>query len=244
MERNIKIEAITLKKIQIGESNIGLSLLTEKNEVLFVMAFRAAKTKNKLFPGTNPFVVAQWDLYYDPVKDYWRAKEVSVIDFNESLQLSLENFYTASFMTEIILKSQGTEDTFPLIIEALKILTISKKRVEVLIQFLLRFLLKQGVLPEFIFCHKCERAISRESLYYIGEDELVCMNCLKQNNYLELNPGICLYCEKTPIMFMEKAITIGLEESSLLKLKKYLILLIQKHTEGKLLTLNSSDGLI
>ena len=244
MERNIKIRGIVLKKIRIGESNVGISLLTERDEVLFVMAFGATKIKNKLFGAVNPFVLGDWDLYYDPVKNHWRVKEASVVNYHESLQSSLEVFYTASLFSEVILKSQGSDNVYTILISSLKNLEVKGKRVTVLIQFMLRFLYNQGVLSSFSNCGKCEKEIKKESMFYIGQDELVCRDCLHGSKYIELNPGICIYCERTPSMDFYSSIKVGLGDSSLMELKVFLLTIIKKHTEGKLLTLDSCDGLI
>lgn len=244
MERNIKIECITLKKMAIGESNVGLNLLTENNEVLFVMAFGAAKPKSKLFEGITPFVFALWDLYFDPVKEHWRAKEVNINEYNMPLHSSIESFYTASFFSEVILKSQGSHQVFNLLKKSIELLANGNRHEAVLVQFMLRFLNNQGVLPSFEYCHKCEREINKESMYYIWEDELVCGRCLYNRKYIELNPGVSLYCTRTPVLPMENGIKIGLEDSSMKHLKRFLLELIKAHTEGKLLTLDSCDGLI
>ncbi|OQY39290.1 MAG: DNA repair protein RecO [Spirochaetaceae bacterium 4572_7] len=244
MERNIKIRAITLKKIKIGESNIGVTLLTEDDRVLFVMAFGAAKPKSRLFSSVNPFVFSMWNLYYDPIKDLWRGKDSDVIDNNSKLQLSIEKFYIASFFSEIILKSQGSAGVFSLLYQGLVTLSATDNRDRIIVQFILRYLLGQGILPSFEYCDSCERRVDKESLYYIGFDEFSCSRCLKVHNYIELTAGAIIYWDRTRTMDITTAINISLELESLLKLKKYCIALIRKHTEGKLSTLDSADGLI
>ena len=244
MERNIKVDAITLKKLPLGESNVGVSLLTEHDEVIFVMAFGASKAKNKLFSGVSPFVVARWDLYFDPIKEYWRAKDVSVICYNEKLQEKLESFYTASLFSEITLKSQGSEGIYQLIIPSLEMLQKPINHTLVLIQFILRLLNSQGLLPSFEYCSQCERVVEKEYLYYTGLDEFVCGRCLRGPKTYEINPGTSIYCTKTPEMTLDKALKISLESDTQNRLKELLIELIKKYTGGKLLTLNSANGLI
>ncbi|MGL1890269.1 MAG: DNA repair protein RecO [Spirochaetaceae bacterium] len=244
MERNIKIEAITLKKLKIGDNNVGVTILTESDEVLFIMAFGAVKPKNKLFSGTMPFAVSKWDLYYDPVKEFYRAKEVDVTQFNQDIQLSIENFYTASLFNEIILKTQGSEGVFLLLKQALYCLQYAKNHRTVIIQFILRLFETGGLLPSFTHCAKCEKDIIKESLYYNGQDELLCFRCVTGPKIYEINPGMAVYCQKTVSMPMDKAIKIGLEENSIKELKSYFLQLIKVYCGGKLLTLNSSDGLI
>ncbi len=244
MERNIKIDAITLKKLKIGESNIGVTLLTSDDRVLFVMTFGAAKSKSKFFGAVNPFVIGEWDLYYDPVKELWRGKEVSVKDFNNELAMDIESFYTGSLLSEIILKSQGSEGVFSLYRIALSLLKQKGRHIEVLSQFILRLLDRQGLLPSFNYCSSCGTDISKDSLIYTGHEELFCFNCCSGPKIYTLNPGILQYCQKTPTMDMELAIKIGLEKDAKTELKKYLIEIIKLYTGGKLLTLNSSNGLI
>jgi len=244
MERNIKVNGITLKKIALGESNIGVSLLTEGDEVIFVLAFGAAKSKSKFFSSVKPFVSSSWDLYFDPVKEYWRAKDATVITYNDALQEKLESFYTASLLSEIILKSQGSEGSYSLFLPALKLLQEPINHRVVLIQFILRLLTTQGLLPSFEYCPNCEREIEKEPLYYTGLDEFICGKCLRGPKTFELNQGIITYCIKTPTMPYNNAVKIGLERAAEVRLKDLLIELIKKYTEGKLLTLNSANGLI
>jgi len=244
MERNIKIEAITLKKIQLGESNIGVTLLTSDDKVLFVMAFGAAKSKSKLFGGINPFSHGSWDLYFDPVKEMWRAKDVSIITFNDKLQTKLESFFTASLFAEIALKSQGSEGVFSLLTISLKLLQETRSHRLILIQFVLRLLNEQGLLPSFSDCSNCGTEIKKESFYYTGMDEVLCSNCSRGQVGYEINPGISAYCSRTPYMSFDNALKVGLEKDSILKLKKLMIKLIKKYVGGKLLTLDSANGLI
>ncbi len=244
MERNIKIEAITLKKIQLGENNIGVTLLTSNDEVLFVMAFGAMKPKGKLFGSVNPFVEASWDLYFDPVKEYYRAKEVAINNFNQDIQTSLESFYTATLFLEIILKSQGSEGVYSLLKTCLESLSSGGNSTMVLIQFILRLLKKQGILPSFTNCMVCDKEIHKEPLYYNGDFELECSSCFRGIKNYELNPGILLYCTKTPDQDLNSSLKIGLTHDSVDLLKNFLIQLIKIYTGGKLLTLNSSNGLI
>ncbi|MBN2617934.1 MAG: DNA repair protein RecO [Spirochaetales bacterium] len=244
MERNIKIEGITLKKIAIGESNVGVTILTERDEIIFTMAFGATKPKSKLFEGVVPFVVSQWDLYHDPVKDHWRCKEVDVKSFNKNIQTSLEGYYTGSLFLEIVLKSQGSEGSYKILKEALSMLDRGHKTTNVLIQFLLRLLIDQGVLPSFSCCTKCDKKIGKDLLYVSGNEEFLCSSCYPQKIGFKINPGISIYCEKTPYMSFENSLKVGLEADSLRELKSILIEFIKKHTEGKLLTLNTANGLI
>lgn len=243
MERNIKREAIVLKRLQIGESNIGITLLTETDEILFVMAFGAAKPKNKLFEGTTPFVIGKWDLYFDPVKEHWRAKDLFVLDYNQGLHNKLESFYTASLISEIALKTDGSEGSYHLVKESLNLLPTNKERL-VLIQFFLRFLYNQGVLSDLTTCSKCERIVDGESLFFTGIDQNLCKNCFRGGKSIEINPGIRAYFSKTLTMDFQNSLNIGLSEKSLGFLKDYLIILIKELVGGKLLTLETCDGLI
>lgn len=244
MERNIKIDAITLKKIELGESNVGVTLLTSEDEVIFVMAFGAMKPKSKLFGSVNPFVEATWNLYFDPVKEFYRAKDVDINNFNQDIQLSLKGFYTATLFLEIALKSQGSEGVYSLLKESIYYLGKGINRVMVLLQFFLRLLNRQGLLPSFSRCSHCDRRVEKESLYLNRLSEVVCSSCIDGRDNPELNPGILMYCNNTPGMELEKALKISLSKESTEILKKSLIRLIEKFIGGKLLTLNSSNGLI
>lgn len=243
MERNIKREAIVLKRLPIGESNIGLTLLTDTDDVLFVMAFGAAKPKSKLFEGTTPFVLGTFDLYYDPVKEHWRAKDFSATEYNTELHSEITSFYFASFIAEVALKSGGSEGNYNLIRKTLEILKCNNHKL-VLIQFLLRFLYNQGILPDFTSCSSCYRNAEGESLFFTGSDHILCRNCYHGGKSIELTPGIRAYIIKTLGMDYENSIKVGLSEISLGFLKEYLIIQIKNHVGGKLLTLETCEGII
>jgi len=147
MERNIKRDGIVLKKILVGESNIGLTLLTDTDEILFVMAFGAKKSSNKIFEGTGVFSKGRWDLYYDPVKEQYRARDVGIIEYNNHISKEIEGYYLITFFSEIILKSQGSEGVYALLDSSIEALKLKKYR-ELMVQFLLRFLDFQGLRPD------------------------------------------------------------------------------------------------
>ncbi len=244
MERNIKIDAITLKKISLGENNVGVTLLTSQDEQLFVMAFGAKKSKSRLYSGVNQFTYGVWDLYHDPVKDMWRGKEFSVIDSNSEIQLNLERFYSASLFLEIILKSNGSQGVFSLLRDSLHFIQTERDYNRVLIQFLLRILHDQGTLPQFSLCSECGKIVVNEPLFFSYGEELLCKSCNNGRLNSFLNPGILKYCEKTMGLDIQSGLKIGMDRDSSETLKKYLIELIKIYTGGKLLTLNSANGLI
>lgn len=248
MKRNIKTDVIVLKKIPVGESNSGITLLSRDVGLVFAMAFGAQKAKNSLFGVSNPLVYGHCDLYHDPVKDLYRIKEMSAHDFFEELAGDLECFYTATLFCEIVIKSFGgageSEELFDLLLKTLNALKhYPEKREYILIQFLLRYLALMGFLPDLNSCCGCGRE-RKSTLYYNGQDELLCSGCILDFQKRELSAGACVYGVNTLNTEFEMALRISLEKNSLESLKGILIDIVKNHTEGNLLTLKSASGLI
>lgn len=241
MERNIKIRAIVLKRIQIGESNLGVTLLTERDEILFVMAFGAAKPKSRLFEGVSPFVLSLWNLYFDPVKEYWRAKDLSLIEDNGFLHGDLKGFYLVSFFSEVILKCQGAQGVFNLLNYSLK--QMGSDRYNYLyIQFLFRFLYEQGLLQDFTSCSSCSR--EGATLYMNRSGDLICPGCLKGERAEEFNLGIINYLRRSLEIDLGESLKIGIGEKSLDILKRYLTILIRREAGGKLISLETLEAIL
>ena len=163
MYRNYVKEALFLKKYRIGEIHKGVVILTPDAGLVHTIAHGALKLKSRLRTATEPFTYSKVYLYRNPVKDSYEIKDIEVKESFDYLYKSLVKFYTASLISEIVLKSFGggreSENIFGLLLDCLRILNARKETEAVYVscQFIWRFLTTSGLKPDISYCSQCGR---------------------------------------------------------------------------------------
>ncbi len=249
MKRIERTELIVLKTEKSGENHRLVTMLTERRGLIRALAFGASSQKSKLRAATNPFCLADGELYHDPVKDLWRITQLDGKNLFDGIREDLKKFYTVSLMVEIIIKTYGGGDSriYKLFSKALGIIDKISSDIDVekmLVLYLWRYLWMNGVLPDLAECSNCGKEIRRgESLFYLREGQLVCSNC-RSNSVLTIGEGSLNYISVTSTMTFDQALMVPVDNYSLGDLKKCLIMLVQTLVEYPLKTLKSGKNII
>ena len=94
MKRIERTELIVLKSDKSGENHRLVTMLTESRGLIRALAFGASGSKSKFRATTNPYCLADGELYHDPVKDLWRITQLDGKDLFEGIRGDLKKFYT------------------------------------------------------------------------------------------------------------------------------------------------------
>jgi len=249
MKRIQRTELIVLKSEKSGENHKLVTMFTENLGLIRALAFGASGSKSRMRVTTSAYCRSEGELYHDPVKDLWRITDLNGLNLYDGIREDLKKFYTVSFISEVILKTYGGGDdrVYKLFSKTLDFVDRASSHEEIeklLILYLWRYLWMNGILPDLSECSRCSRDIQRGESVFCKDDGLFyCSHCIS-GSYQDLNQQAIEYLYKTSTMTYEKALPVSIDEISLLKIKKCLILIIQALVEYPLKTLTSGKAFI
>lgn len=185
MSRNIRTEAIVLRTRRVGDIHKAVTLLTPEAGLIEAMAHGVYKGKGKLGGATDPFALSTAYLYYEPVKKNYKITDMECLDLFESVRGDLDRYYAASLWAEVIIRSyaggEGAHRLFSLLEESLRALDGEADPSCVQIQFLWRFVVLSGFMPDIASCAICGRELGERevALYRRSDGDFACSECLR-----------------------------------------------------------------
>ena len=249
--RSSTTEAVVLRKTRIGEIHKSLTLFSRQRGLINAIAHGAFKIKSRLRTTSEPFHVVRAYLYHDPVRDQYKITDMESLAALDGIRRSVQRFYAASLWAEVVIRSYGGGENFPLLydllVEALQLLNPAPDRVVpfLSIQVLLRILDLLGQRPDVEHCGLCASELDVHSGAYVSREEqiLLCSNCA-QPSALHVPAGALRYLQKTLQMPLASSLRIGLEERSLKALKETAYFLVQAVLETNLNSIQSGVGIL
>jgi DNA repair protein RecO (recombination protein O) len=255
-DKNVKIrssttEAVVLRKTRVGEIHKSLTLFSRRRGLINAMAHGAFKIKSRLRMTSEPFHVVRAYLYHDPVRDQYKITDMESLVPLEGIRESVQRFYAASLWAEVVIRSYGGGENFPLLYDllvgALRLLDRAPDRLVPLLscQVLLRFLDLLGQKPDVEHCGLCAAELDIRSGAYLSREEqvLICARCALPTA-LHLPAGALRYLQSTLGMPLAAAVRVGLEERSLRALKETAYFLVQATLETNLNSIQSGVGIL
>ncbi len=244
-------EAVVLRKTRVGEIHKSLTLFSRQRGLIRAIAHGAFKIKSRLRVTSEPFQVVRAYLYHDPVRDQYKITDMESLAALDGIRESVQRYYAASLWAEVVIRSYGGGESFPLLydllVDALRLLAAAPDRTVTLlsVQVLLRFLDLLGQRPDVEHCASCASELDVRSGAYLSREEqvLVCVQCA-QPTALHLPAGALRYLQSTLQMPLAAALRVGLEERSLRVLKETLYFLVQAVLETNLNTIQSGVGIL
>lgn len=240
-----------LRKTRVGEIHKSLTLFSRQRGLIHAIAHGAFKIKSRLRMTSEPFQVVRAYLYHDPVRDQYKITDMESLAALDGIRKSVQRYYAASLWAEVVIRSYGGGDSFPLLYDlladALRLLAAAPDRLVPLlsIQVLLRFLDLLGQRPDVVHCGLCASELDTRAGAYLSADEqmLVCSQCARPTA-LHLPAGALRYLQSTLQMPLEAALRIVLEERSLKALKETAYFLVQAVLETNLNSIQSGVGIL
>lgn len=107
MDRTKRISAVILKIYSIGESHAGVMLFSADEGISSAIAHGLRSVKGRLRGKIAPYTIAEFDLYFNPVKKSCKILDVYNEEQLPGIRNDIERFYTASLWAEIVLKTHG-----------------------------------------------------------------------------------------------------------------------------------------
>ena len=240
-----------MRKTRVGEIHKSLTLFSRQRGLINAMAHGAYKIKSRLRMTSEPFHVVRAYLYHDPVRDQYKITDMESLAALDGIRASVRRYYAASLWAEVVIRSYGGGENFPLLydllVAALRMLNPAPDRLVPLLscQYLLRFLDLLGQKPDVEHCGLCASELDNRSGAYLSREEqiLICSQCA-QPTALHLPAGALRYLQSTLQMPLAAALRVGLEERSLRALKETVYFLVQAMLEANLNSIRSGVGII
>jgi DNA repair protein RecO len=252
-----RLEQFQALILRVKDSPAGhriLSLLTAEAGIIDVFLFGGAKSS--LRSSAAPFVTAQVFIYSDPVKQYRKLNDLTILESFQGLRESYAKLWSASVMAEIALKTQGCggeyQSLLALCLSLLRALdTATEEDVEIkLLAFLWKSLGIMGLQPDLTHCVVCgkpllagqDRAISSNAIIYSPRlDGFACSGCEAEGLQLSFEDSSLL--EKLGTKKIQDCSHSDGSSVSLDALRSLLYYLSQKAAEGILLSLETDLAL-
>lgn len=178
---NYKTKGIVLKRMNLGEADRILTILTLKHGKIKAIAKGVRKTLSKLAGHLELFCLTDFIIAEGKSLDIITAAQTLKCFIN--LRGNSEAINIAYYLSEIVenmtAENQANADIFNLLDEVLEQIDNGQSKL-LLAYFEINFLSYAGFRPELYHCLSCDKdAISKENYFSFREGGLVCGECHK-----------------------------------------------------------------
>lgn len=179
---NYKTQGIVLKRMNFGEADRILTILTERFGKVKAIAKGVRKGKSKLAGHLEPFMLIDLQLHEGKTFYIVTGAEISS-DFPEihnELKKTSQAFYLAELIDKFLPEHQKSEEVYYLFCSALKYLNENEKSLFLRI-FELKIIEASGFHPELYECVHCKNKLEDESNFWDAvEGGVICGDCQKK----------------------------------------------------------------
>ena len=158
-----KTEGITLQSIPYKERQRIVTIFTKKNGIISIIIKNLSSKKPKFFSLNSPFCLAEF-IYKTGRSNIHFLKDATILNEHLFLRKDLEFINSAYLMTKAILDSQlqgkNAPHLYTLLKRYLQKIPKIKSQKSLLISFLLKVLLHEGILNIKEKCNLCENKAS------------------------------------------------------------------------------------
>jgi DNA repair protein RecO (recombination protein O) len=173
-----KLDAIILKRINLGEADRIITAFSDKEGKIRFVAKGSRRPKSKLAGSIEPFCLSNLLLSKGRSLDILNSAQIKANFLG--LNPNLEELKTAGAIAEII--DKNIPDNFPsnsvfvLLVNSLSKIKENPKMVKVF--FEINFLSLSGLLPETSLCIKCERKPEGDKIFFSKQGGgIICSDC-------------------------------------------------------------------
>ncbi len=249
-DRMERYDALILRAKESPAGHRILSLLTAEEGLVDVFMFGGAKSS--LRSSASPYVAVKAFVYFDPVRNYRKLNDLSIVESFQGIRESYEKLRSASVIAEIAIKTQGCGGEYQRLLELClasfrSLDKASEKEVEtILLGFLWKSLGIMGLQPELTRCASCGKPIriqpgaagSNTSIHYSpSHDGFLCPAC--ETDGITLQPEDLGLLKTFGDFAMEDCGDLCLESPRLESIQALVYYLSQKAAEGVLLSLEA-----
>lgn len=258
MNRNVSTNAIVLSVSPSKENNSTVTLLTEKEGVIYATLYGGHKSRLKsLFTLWNSGIVY---LYKNEERKSIKINDFDVKKYHSSFSENLFKMWSASLASEIILKTKcggSNNESWILLNGFLDGLEISNEDQSKLglIRFLWRYLSLLGIQPDATFCGKCGKSffdiknhkmLYNETSYFDSiENCFICTECsYKDNRLLPVKTDGVEYLAAISLLTPAEVRKLQIDKNVYGQIKDIVYYLIENGIGTKLNSLETGIGIL
>lgn len=179
---NFKTRGIVLKRMNFGEADRILTVLTERFGKIKAIAKGVRRLKSKLAGSLEPFILL--DLQLHEGKTFYIVTGSSIesefSNIHDNLKKTSQAFYLAELIDKFLPEHQKSEKIFFLFCQALEYLNNNEKSLFLRV-FELKIIEASGFHPELYECVHCKNKLEDESNFWDAiEGGVICPACQRK----------------------------------------------------------------
>ena len=255
MNRAFYTPAIVVSLKSLGENNSSVTLITEKQGLVYAILYGGPKSKLKS-------LVSQWNsgiiyLYENPEKKQIKINDFDVKNYHSSFSQSLFKMYAASLAAELAIKTRcagSNEQAWNLLsgfLDGLE-LTGEEQGKLGLIRFLWRYLELLGVQPDASFCGRCGKSFisgqfapDTETYYNNIDNCFICEECAtKEEHFFPSKISAISYLAAVSVLTPAEVRKLHIDKAGYEQIKNIVFFLIENSIETKLNSIEIGMGIL
>ncbi|MCX7026197.1 MAG: DNA repair protein RecO [Spirochaetes bacterium] len=239
-ERNTSFDALVLRTKESPSGDRIATFLGAEEGIVDTFIFGGAKSS--LRSSASPFVHARVFIYTDPVKQYRKLSDMSILESFPGLRDSYERLMAASAISELLIRTSGCGGeygpVFDLALRSLRLLdkANSSQTEFLLLAFLWKILDIMGLKPDLKLCSACGRPLGGEQgaglRYSEFQGGFLCPRCSGETR--ELEAGAAFFLRSFSEEPMEAIPALAAKAPPPPSLSSFLRSLAQQAAEGSL----------
>ena len=182
---NYKTKGIVLKRMNFGEADRILTIITERFGKIKAIARGVRKGKSKLAGHLEPFMLIDMQLH-EGKTFYTVTGAVIELEFpliHSELKKTSQAFYLAELVDKFLPDHQKSDEIFNLLAKALEYLDADEKNLLLRI-FELKIIEASGFHPELYSCVYCkEKLTPSDNFWDAVEGGVVCASCQEKTHH-------------------------------------------------------------
>ncbi len=235
MEHDSKGLAIVIKSDKIRENDRMLTLFSPSLGILHVVSYGARKSIRTV----KAPLYTEGNFSLENSRKGTVLKDIDVIATHDALLDDLDRVQSAMLFSDLVLTSRSADpELYALYTSALDALETEPYE-KVTVEFIVHFLLIEGLSPDFTHCPVCSRPFRQDEIlgFSASEGVPVCHDCDTMQGTLLLPPNARAYLRRSVELSFSEALSLVVSEEQEHRIFRYLLRTLPFSFPGKLRSL-------
>lgn len=241
MERDFKTLAIAIKREQVREKDLLLTLLTPDNGIIYALSYGSLKSNKAI--KVPLYSEGSFSLFKKSASSFY-IKDAEIISEHEESKNSIVKIGWTSLFSELIIKGKGSDSLIYRLFTSVLDRINDENIDNCAIYFIVHYLSWMGLGGDWENCPECGKRFGEEEI--LGYSALVnapcCSSCDTLSSSLILPPNARRYLKRISEVDIDEALSFSISSLQSHRITRYLTRLLQFSFPLQLKTIES--GLI
>lgn len=248
-DRNQSIDALILSSKDLPSGHRVITLLGAETGVVDAFVFGGAKSSMR--SSASPFIFANIKIYHDPVKQFIKVTDLSILESFFGIRDEYEKIMGASLISELVIKTAGCGGEYAQVLEltlrALRSIEIARESKAIVLAYLWHVLRIMGLGPDMDHCSHCGLPLAPKNSEEHGgffmsdvQEGFQCSACARGGTWH--SDSVRKYLGSVMESEIESVAGLDIPFEILVEIEQIVLPLAQLATEGSLQTLKRMDG--